>query len=64
MNIAMERLALMSAVMLPLTLLAGIYGMNVIVNDRTQTVELWVVLASMGSVAAAILAWARKQGWW
>ena len=34
MNIAMERLALMSAVMLPLTLLAGIYGMNIIVNEH------------------------------
>ncbi len=64
MNIAMERLALLSAVMLPLTLLAGIYGMNIIVNDNTQTVELWVVLVSMGGVAAAILVWARKQGWW
>jgi magnesium/cobalt transport protein CorA len=64
MNIAMERLALMSAVMLPLTLLAGIYGMNVIVNDHTQTIELWAVLASMGFVAVLILAWARKQGWW
>ena len=64
MNIAMERLALMSAVLLPLTLLAGIYGMNVIVNERTQTVELWAVLASMGFVAIVILGWARKQGWW
>ena len=64
MNIAMERLALMSAVLLPLTLLAGIYGMNVIVNDRTQTIELWAVLASMGFVAVLILGWARKQGWW
>ena len=64
MNIAMERLALISAVMLPLTLLAGIYGMNIIVNERTQTAELGWVLASMGGVTVAMLAWARRQGWW
>ena len=64
MNIAMERLALISAVMLPLTLLAGIYGMNIIVNQRTQTWELGVVLGTMGVLAVALLGWARRQGWW
>jgi magnesium/cobalt transport protein CorA len=64
MNVAMERLALISAVMLPLTLLAGIYGMNIIVNDRTQTWELGVVLGSMGLLAGVMLQWAKRQGWW
>ena len=64
MNIAMERLALISAVMLPLSLLAGIYGMNIIVNDRTQSWELGLVLGTMGALATALLLWARRQGWW
>ena len=64
MNIAMERLALISAVMLPLSLLAGIYGMNIIVNEQTQTWELGVVLGTMGALAAMLLFWARRQGWW
>jgi Mg2+ and Co2+ transporter CorA len=64
MNIAMERLALISAVILPLTLLAGIYGMNIIVNEQTQTWELGVVLGTMGALAGALLLWARRQGWW
>ncbi len=64
MNHAMERLALMSAVLLPLTLMSGIYGMNIIVNAETQPVELGWVLASMAVVAAAVLYWARRQGWW
>jgi Mg2+ and Co2+ transporter CorA len=64
MNIAMERLALISAVMLPLSLLAGIYGMNIIVNDQTQTWELGLVLGTMGALAGALLIWARRQGWW
>jgi len=64
MNVAMERLALMSAVLLPLTLLSGIYGMNIIVHSRTEPAELAIVLASMVVVAAAMLYWARRQGWW
>jgi Mg2+ and Co2+ transporter CorA len=64
MNVAMERLALMSAVLLPLTLLSGIYGMNIIVHSRTEPFELSVVLVSMVAVAAAMLWWARRQGWW
>jgi Mg2+ and Co2+ transporter CorA len=64
MNIAMERLALMSAVLLPLTLLASIYGMNIIVNQETKTFELGVVLISMVVVAVAMLGWTRRQGWW
>ena len=60
----MERLALISAVMLPLTLLAGIYGMSIIVNDRTQTWELSLVLISMGCSrpCAVLLAWAQSSG--
>ena len=64
MNIAMERLALISAVMLPLSLLAGIYGMNIIVNEQTQTWHLGVVLGSMVALGAVMLLWAKRQGWW
>ncbi|TMA35037.1 MAG: magnesium transporter CorA family protein [Deltaproteobacteria bacterium] len=64
MNHAMERLALMSAVLLPLTLLSGIYGMNIIVHPHTEPLELGVVLISMVVVAAGVLYWARRQGWW
>jgi Mg2+ and Co2+ transporter CorA len=64
MNHAMERLALMSAVLLPLTLLSGIYGMNIIVHPHTEPLQLVVVLASMVAVAGGVLWWARRQGWW
>ncbi len=63
-NIAMERLALISAVMLPLSLLAGIYGMNIIVNESTQTWHLGVVLGSMVALGAVMMLWAKRQGWW
>jgi magnesium transporter len=64
MNIAMERLALMTAVVLPITALASIYGMNVIVNDRTRPYELVTALAAMAGMTVVMLRWAKRQGWW
>ncbi len=64
MNLAMERLALISAIVLPITAVASIYGMNLIVSDQTQPVQLGVVLAVMAGVSAVMLWWARRQGWW
>ena len=64
MNLAMERLALISAIVLPITAVASIYGMNLIVSDQTQPVQLAVVLAVMAGVSAVMLWWARRQGWW
>jgi len=64
MNVAMERLALLSAVLLPLSLVAGIYGMNIIVERETSVTQLGWVLLSMAGVAGLMLWWARRQGWW
>ncbi|HEY5990359.1 MAG TPA: magnesium transporter CorA family protein [Streptosporangiaceae bacterium] len=64
MTIAAERLAVIAAVTLPITALSSIYGMNVIVNNRTHLVHLTVVLAVMAAMSAALLRWARRQGWW
>jgi Mg2+ and Co2+ transporter CorA len=64
MNTAMERLALITVVMLPITAVASIYGMNIIVNNDTDFPHLWVALAIMGLVSAGMLQWAKRQGWW
>jgi magnesium transporter len=64
MTIAAERLAVIAAVTLPITALSSIYGMNVIVNNRTHLGHLAVVLAVMAAMSAALLRWARRQGWW
>ena len=64
MTIAAERLAVIAAVTLPITALSSIYGMNVIVNDRTHPVHLAVVLIVMAAMSATLLRWARRQGWW
>jgi magnesium transporter len=63
-TIAGERLALIAVLTLPITALSSIYGMNVIVNDRTHLGQLAVVLAVMVVMSVALLRWAKQQGWW
>jgi magnesium transporter len=64
MTVAMERLAVIAAVTLPITALASVFGMNVIVNEQTHVVQLVVVLVVMLSISGLLLRWAHRQGWW
>lgn len=64
MTLAMERLAVIAAITLPVTAIASIYGMNVIFTGRTHWVQLVIVLAVMLSISLWLLRWARRQGWW
>ncbi|MGH2740500.1 MAG: magnesium transporter CorA family protein [Actinomycetota bacterium] len=64
MNVAMERLALISALVLPVTAVASIYGMNIIVNRQTDALHIAGVVGSMALVAIVMLRWARRHGWW
>ena len=64
MNIAMERLALIAAIVLPVTAIASVYGMNLIVGQKTDVVQLVVVLAFMALVTGAMLTWTKRMGWW
>jgi magnesium transporter len=64
MNEIMKTLTLMSTVMLPLTFIAGVYGMNF-----KHMPELdWVLgypaaVLLMTGVAAGIVLWFRHRGW-
>ncbi len=64
MTVAMERLAVIAAITLPVTAIASVYGMNVIVNQTTHYTQLAVVLLVMITISLLLLRWARKQGWW
>ncbi len=64
MTVAMERLAVIAAVTLPVTAIASVYGMNVIVNQHTHWVQLVIVLCVMIAISLMLLRWARRQGWW
>jgi magnesium transporter len=63
-HFAMERLALLTAVLLPITAIASIYGMNIIVNAETQGIQVAAVIVLMGLVTAGMLAWTKRLGWW
>ncbi|MBD8058680.1 magnesium transporter CorA family protein [Cellulomonas sp. JH27-2] len=64
MTIAAERLAVIAVVTLPITALASILGMNLIVNQNTVGAPLAVSLAVMLAMSGLLLWWARRQGWW
>jgi magnesium transporter len=64
MTLAMERLAVIAAVTLPVTAIASVYGMNVIVNGSTHWVQLILVLCVMVVISGLLLRWAHRQGWW
>ena len=64
MNIAMERLALIAALMMPLTAVAAVYGMNIIVPKETNLVHVGAVVGAMVLIGLAMLRWARRKGWW
>ena len=59
----MKILTLLSAVLLPAVVLAGIMGMNFAVPFFEDTMNFYVVIASMGILAAVILVVARWRGW-
>jgi magnesium transporter len=63
MTIAAERLAVIAVLTLPVTALSSVLGMNIIVNDRTNFPFLAVVVALMVTMSAALLTWAKRQGW-
>jgi magnesium transporter len=63
MTIAAERLTLIAVLTLPITALSSVYGMNIIVNDRTDFPHLAVVLAAMLVISAIVLRWAQRQEW-
>lgn len=64
MTVAMERLAVIAAVTLPITAVASIYGMNMIVRQETHVWELLIVLLVMTAMSFQLLRWTRRQGWW
>ena len=64
MTVAMERLAVIAGVTLPITAIASVYGMNMIVSQHTHYLELAIVLVVMMAISFMLLRWARRQGWW
>jgi magnesium transporter len=64
MTIAAERLAVIAVVTLPVTALASVLGMNLIVNDATTPGPLVLAILVMLTMCGLLLGWAKRRGWW
>jgi hypothetical protein len=61
MTLAMERLAVIAAVTLPVTAIASVYGMNVIVNESTHYIQLVIVILVMVTISTLLLRWRTSR---
>jgi magnesium transporter len=50
-------------ILLPLTLIASIYGMNVPVPGEREPYSFWLVLALMSAMLVALAVIFRRRGW-
>jgi magnesium transporter len=63
-NEIMKVLTLMASIFIPLTFVAGIYGMNFQnMPELSSRVGYFVVLVVMGVIAVAMVAYFRHRGW-
>ena len=63
MDLAMSRLALLSAVALPISIISSIYGMQLWVFTSTRLDILAALLVLMGVLTYGMMRWAKSQGW-
>ncbi len=62
-NDVLKALTAISVVVLPLTLVASIWGMNVGVPGESSETAFWAVLAGMVALLAGMLGFFRSRGW-
>lgn len=64
MNSVMKGLSLVATIILPLTFVTGIYGMNFHKMPLLDNpVGFWITCGMMVALAAVMYAWFRKRGW-
>jgi len=62
-NEVMKLLAIFSAIMLPLSVIAGLYGMNVRLPDAENTNAFWHIMLGMGLFVIVLLGYFWRKGW-
>jgi magnesium transporter len=62
-NDILRVLTSISVIVLPLTLLASIWGMNVGVPGEGDTTAFWIVIGVMVAMLGGMLGYFRKRGW-
>jgi magnesium transporter len=62
-NEVLRVLTSFSVVILPLTLIASIWGMNVGVPGEGNSADFWIILGGMVALLGGMVAYFRKRGW-
>jgi magnesium transporter len=63
LNDSIRVLTAFSVIMLPLTLIASVLGMNVGVPGEGSIHAFWITIGVMLSVLTGMVLWFRKRGW-
>jgi magnesium transporter len=60
----MRVLTVIATIMMPLSLIAGVYGMNVPgLPGMDSPLTFWLILGAMGLLAVLMLTWFRRRNW-
>jgi magnesium transporter len=62
-NDILRVLTSISVIVLPLTLLASIWGMNVGVPGEGSKTAFWIVVGAMFAILVGMVAYFRRRGW-
>ena len=65
LNEIMKVLTVMSTIFLPLTVLTGMWGMNIVLPHLPggEPAQFWWIAAMMAAIVVTMLAYFRKRGW-
>jgi magnesium transporter len=63
LNDSFRILTAVSVILLPLTLIASIFGMNVEVPGEGQLAAFWLIMALMAAMLLGLVAYFRRRGW-
>lgn len=63
LNEVIRVLTAVSVVLLPLTLMASIFGMNVVFPGEGTPVGFWVIMISMATILVGLVVFFRSRGW-
>lgn len=67
LNVVMKQLTVVATIFMPLTLISGVYGMNLLNGMWPPSDATWsfpVVIGSFAVIAAGMLYVFKKRGWW
>ncbi len=62
-NDVLRALTAISVVVLPLTLIASLWGMNVVIPGEGSSAAFWIIVGSMVALLAGMLGFFRSRGW-